>query len=198
MVSDAVTALVDRDTTLARKTIDADKRVNRDEVEIDEFCLVILAKRQPMASALRFLTLALKMVVDLERIADLAVNISERAVDVAEEIEEPTPIVEIQQMAQAVQSMIHDAVGAFVDRDGDMARTVIDRDDEVDRTYDVLFREVLDTMLSETDRIHHGIHVMSVIKYLERMADHTTNLADQVIFMVKGKDVRHEGKLDVR
>jgi phosphate transport system protein len=198
MVTHAVTAMVDRDEMLARRTIEMDGRVNLDEVEIDELCLVILAKRQPMASDLRFLTLALKMVVDLERIADLAVNISERAIDLAEAMERPAPLVDLQQMAHVVLSMIHDAVGAFVDHDDDKARAVIDRDDVVDATYDRLFREILDAMLEDRARVHHGVHVLSVIKYLERMADHTTNLAEQVIFMVQGKDIRHEGKLDVR
>ncbi len=196
MIGRAVRALMEGDAPLARRTIESDHKVNRAEVETDELCLVILAKRQPMASDLRFITLALKMVTDLERIGDLAVNICERAIDLAGS-PKVLPWTDIAHMADIVQSMVHDAIDAFVERDVYKAQSVIERDHQVDELYTRVFRDILAIMLKEASSIERGIHVQSVAKWLERMADHSTNLAEQVIFMVKGKDVRHLGKLDV-
>ena len=194
MIVNSVRALIDRDVELAKKTIEADHKVNRAEVETDELCLLILAKRQPMASDLRFITLALKMVTDLERIGDLAVNICERAIDLAD-LPPIKPWEDVPRMAEAVESMVHDAIDAFVERDADKAQRVIDHDAEVDALYVRLFRETLAIMLNDSSTIERGIHLQSIAKWLERMGDHSTNLAEQVIFMVKGKDVRHLGKL---
>ena len=194
MIAQSVQALVDRDIGLAEETIEADHQVNHDEIESDELCLIILAKRQPMALDLRFITLALKMVTDLERIGDLAVNIAERVVNLGSELS-PGPHVDIPQMAVIVQSMIRDAIDAFVASDVEKAQDVVDRDDEVDELYTRVFRGLLEMMRDETEEVEHGMHIQSVAKVLERMADHCTNLAEQVIFMVKGKDIRHVGKL---
>lgn len=194
MTATAIQSLVERDSDLARRTIEADKAVNRLEVETDELCMLILAKRQPMASDLRFITLALKMVTDLERIGDLAVNISERAIDL-NQFPPLKPYEDIPRMAQIVETMVHDAIDAFVEGDAEKAREVIGRDEEVDRLYDDVFTELLEIMQGDAEKVRRGIHVMSVSKWLERMADHATNLAEQVIFMLKGKDVRHVGKL---
>lgn len=194
MIVNSVRALIDRDVELAKKTIEADHKVNRAEVETDELCLLILAKRQPMASDLRFITLALKMVTDLERIGDLAVNICERAIDLAD-LPPIKPWEDVPRMSEAVESMVHDAIDAFVERDADKAQRVIDHDAEVDALYVRLFRETLAIMLNDSSTIERGIHLQSIAKWLERMGDHSTNLAEQVIFMVKGKDVRHLGKL---
>ncbi len=194
MIASSVKALVERDTNLARDTIAEDSVVNQAELENDGLCLQILAKRQPMASDLRFITLVLKMVTDLERIADLAVNICERAIDLNEEVQ-LKPYVDMPKMASIVQSMLHDAIEAFIDRDSAAARVVIERDDQVDEYYHVIFRDLLAIMVDDPEAVQRGIHIQSVAKYLERIADHATNLAEQVIFMVKGKDIRHEGKL---
>ncbi len=194
MLADALRALVQRDADLARRTIEADHEVNRAELEADELCLQILARRQPMASDLRFITLAFKMVTDLERIADLAVNISERAIDLCDG-EQILPYDGIERMGTIVHSMIRDAIDAFVEGDEAKARAVIARDDEVDELYVQVFRGLLERMRTDSGAIERAIHVQSVAKFLERMADHGTNLAEQVIFMVKGKDVRHTGKL---
>lgn len=197
MIEKSVKALIEGDTQIARDTIEADHAVNRAELDVDELCLLILAKRQPMASDLRFITLALKMVTDLERIGDLAVNICERALDLSGQ-----PAVEawtdIERMAEIVQSMVRDAIDAFVEGDATLAYGVIERDEEVDKIYGRVFRDLLQRMTSDTSMVERGIHVQSVAKWLERMADHSTNLAEQVIFMVKGQDVRHAGKLDKR
>ena len=195
MIANALRALVERDSQLARATIESDHHVNRAEMEADQLCLEILAKRQPMASDLRFVTLALKMVTDLERIADLAVNVCERAID----LNGQAPLVErvdLPRMAAIVQRMIGDAITAFVERDVEGARVVIATDDEVDELYDATFRRLLSLMIADAKTAQRAIWVQSIAKYLERMADHATNLAEQVIFMVRGLDIRHEGKLD--
>ena len=194
MIEGSVRALVERDVALARRTIDNDHKVNQIEVETDELCLVILAKRQPMASDLRFITLALKMVTDLERIGDLAVNICERALELAGK----PPLRsydDLVRMAELVQIMVRDAIDAFVHADDHKAQRVIDSDAEIDEVYHEIFSDILQRMSSDPTLIERGIHVQSVAKWLERMADHSTNIAEQVVFMVKGKDIRHVGHL---
>ncbi|MCO4760958.1 MAG: phosphate signaling complex protein PhoU [Myxococcales bacterium] len=194
MIAHAARAVVQRDLELARKTIRADRNVNRDEIETDELCLRLL-ERQDMGSAdLRFITRASKMVTDLERIADLAVNICERT-----ERLQGTPRMaaggEIPRMAGLVQSMVRDVIDAFVGRDPRRAHAVIARDDEVDALYHDVSREVMALMTSGKEWVEPGIHVQAVAKFLERMADHATNLAEQVVFMVRGDEIRHPGKL---
>jgi phosphate transport system protein len=195
MIADSVKALVEQDVQLARRTIEADRLVDRAEVETDELCLVILAKRQPVASDLRFVTLSLKMVTDLERIGDLAVNICERAIDLG--LDPPLkPWVDVPRMAGIVQGMVRDAIDAFVAGDVQRAQSVVDRDQSLDELYTRVFRELLSTMLDDGSKVERGIHAQSVAKWLERMGDHATNLAEQVVFMVKGKDIRHVARLD--
>lgn len=192
MIGHAIRALVTRDVELARQTIESDHKVNRLELETDELCLIILAKRQPMASDLRFITLALKMVTDLERMGDIAVNISERVLDLSH-LEPLKPYEDIPKMATMVQSMVRDAIDAFVTSDAERAQAVLSRDAQVDVLYGKVFRDILAIMVRDPEAIERGIHVQSVAKWLERLGDHATNLAEQVIFMVKGKDVRHSG-----
>jgi phosphate transport system protein len=189
MIGQAGRALVERDAELARATIEADQEVNKAEVDIDEECLLILAKRQPMASDLRFVTLAMKMVTDLERIADLAVNICERAIDLAKAdlVIHPS----IPEMTAAVERMVRGSINAFVEQDVAKARRVIEVDDEVDNLYHAIFEDLLTGMHSDPAHLHDAIHVQSVAKWLERMGDHSTNLAELVIFMVEGRDIRH-------
>jgi len=194
MIGNAILALVRRDPALAKQTIETDRMINRLELETDELCLVILAKRQPMASDLRFITLSLKMVTDLERMGDIAVNICERVVDLS--ASEPLkPYVDIPRMASVVQGMVRDVIDAFVKADANQALAVITKDSEVDALYTRVFRDVLALMVADASTIERGIHVQSIAKWLERMGDHVTNLAEQVIFMVNGKDVRHASSL---
>jgi phosphate transport system protein len=195
MIADSVKALVERDIELARRTIDADHLVNRAEVETDELCLMILARRQPVASDLRFVTLSLKMVTDLERIGDLAVNICERAIDLGQDAP-LKPWVDVPNMANIAQGMVRDAIDAFVAGDVDRAQSVIERDRSLDELYIRVFRELLSAMINDTSKVERGIHAQSVAKWLERMGDHATNLAEQVVFMVKGKDIRHMKTMD--
>jgi phosphate transport system protein len=195
MIESSMRALLQGNVDLAKETIRRDRSVNRLELEADELCTEILARWQPVASDLRFVTIALKMVTDLERIGDLAVNICERVQDMAGH-EQPWDFRDIDRMAHVVREMIHDAIEAFVASDADLAQKVIDRDEEVDELYHTLFRALVATMKEDPGTlVRDGIHVLSIAKWVERMADHSTNLAEQVVFMVKGKDVRHIGKL---
>jgi phosphate transport system protein len=195
MIADSVRALLERDPDLARRTIETDHKVNRAEIEIDEACLVILARRQPMASDLRFVTTALKMVTDVERIGDLAVNVCERAIDLS--AFGPLEVArEVSHVASLMRWMMRDAIDSFIEADSDKAEGVVRRDDEVDEAYHRFFRGVLQRMILDPGEVERGIHVLSAAKYLERMADHATNLAEQVVFLVRALDVRHSGKLD--
>ncbi|MCB9727350.1 MAG: phosphate signaling complex protein PhoU [Deltaproteobacteria bacterium] len=194
MIRDAVRSLIERDSDLARRTIAADNHVNRLEIDTDELCLRILARRQPMASDLRFISIAFKMVTDLERIGDLAVNVCERAIDLNAQ-PELKPYEDTQRMADIVREMVSAAIEAFINGDAERAAAIIERDDEVDELYHTIFRDILSLMLEDTNVVERGIHIQSTAKFLERIGDHATNLAEQVIFMAKGRDVRHEGKL---
>jgi len=194
MIGNSVKALVERDADLAHATIAMDRSVNRAELSIDELCMLILAKRQPVASDLRFVTLALKMVTDIERIGDVAVNISERAIDLAV-LPPLAPYEDIPAMARLAAAMVRDAIDAFIEGDVHKAESVIARDDEVDELYHRVFRELLAIIRENPNAVERGIHLQAVAKYLERIGDHGTNLAEQVIFVLRGKDVRHQGKL---
>jgi phosphate transport system protein len=193
MISNSVKSLVERDVILARRTIENDHKVNQFEIDTDELCMVILAKRQPMASDLRFITLALKMVTDLERIGDLGVNICERVVEL--NAEPPLkPYIDMPNMAREVQEMLHEALDAFVAADADRAQHVIVRDRNVDAYYTQIFRELLTYMMEDPRNIFRASRLQSIAKYLERIGDHVTNLGEMVVFMVKGKDIRHGGR----
>jgi phosphate transport system protein len=192
MIRDSLRATLERDEALARTVTDRDKQVNRSEVEVDELCLKILALRQPTASDLRFVTFALKAVTDVERIGDLAVNIADRALELAQEPALPMPP-EMPRMAAIVQGMMHQALDAFVARNAAEADAVLARDQEVDELYWGLFRRALALMRSDPQAVDRGTRQIFVAKHMERLADHVTNLAEMVIFMVRGTDVRHPG-----
>jgi phosphate transport system protein len=193
MISSSVRALVERDTALAQGTIAYDHQVNQLEVEIDDQCLRVLARRQPVASDLRFITMALKLVTDLERIGDLCVNVCERVVELNEE-PRLKPYHGIARMAEVAQGMVRDALDAFVAGDAERAEGVLARDQILDEHYAQLFRELLTYMMEDPRNIYRATRIQSVAKYLERIGDHATNVAEMVIFMVKGKDIRHLGK----
>jgi phosphate transport system protein len=189
-IKSSVRALVERDSVLAQRMIDFDHQINRLEVESDELCLRILAKRQPVASDLRFITMALKLVTDLERIGDIGVNICERVLELNEEPPLRTDG-SLQLMAEAAESMVHDALDAFVQGDVDRAQQVIARDKLVNDMYTQLNRALLTYMMEDPRNIYRATRLQSIGKYLERIGDHATNLAEMVVFMVKGKDIRH-------
>ena len=194
MIADSVRALTDRDPNLAQATIQVDRQVNRAELEIDELCMLVLVKRHPMAGDLRFVAVSLKMVTDLERIGDLAVNVAERAIDLAG-VPHTHHYDDIRAMAKLAQSMVREAMDAFVHWDAGRAERVMLADDEVDEAYHQLFRSLLESMIRDPSTIEPCAHLQSVGKYLERIGDHATNLAEHVIFMVNAQDVRHHGKL---
>ncbi|MEZ4365015.1 MAG: phosphate signaling complex protein PhoU [Kofleriaceae bacterium] len=190
MIEHATTALADADLELARHTIGTDAQVNTLEIETDELCLLILAKRQPLASDLRMITLAMKMVTDLERIGDLAVNICERVIVLASP---PSPSVlhRLQRMAEIGRAMIRDAIDSFVVLDAGKARTVFARDQEVDNLYRELTLELQREMVRERAFVDRGVHLQACCKFFERVADHGTNLAELVVFQIEGRDLRH-------
>ena len=190
MIKASIRALETRDTELARRTIDSDHQINRLEVDTDEHCLRILAKRQPVASDLRFITLALKIVTDLERMGDLCVNICERVMELNEE-PQLRPYSDLKLMAEAAQGMVREALDAFVQGDAERAEQVLARDSIVDDLYSQIFRGLLTYMMEDAKNIYRATRIQSIAKYLERLGDHATNLAEMVVFMVKGKDIRH-------
>ncbi|MBN1654086.1 MAG: phosphate signaling complex protein PhoU [Deltaproteobacteria bacterium] len=197
LLANAIKALVERDSELGRRMIDFDNDIDELEVAIDERCLRILAKRQPVASDLRFIATVLKIVTDLERIGDLAVNICERAIELnAEPLLKP--YIDIPKMAEVVQGMIREALDAFVARNALPAQAVLEQDHMVNAYYAQVFRELLTYMMEDTKTIQRAVKIQAVAKYLERAGDHATNLAEMVIFMARGKDVRHPGRLKTK
>jgi phosphate transport system protein len=197
MLSHAMRALIERDSELAERTLYIDRQINRLEMEVDDLCLRVLARRQPVASDLRFVTMALKVVTDLERMGDLGVNICERVVELNEE-PPLKPYVEVVNMAEAAQEMLREALDAFVAGDAERAQAIVERDSKVDAYYGAIFRELLTYMMENPRNIFRATRVQSIAKYIERIADHATNLAEMVVFMVRGKDIRHVGKLERR
>ena len=194
MITVSVRALVEKNPRLAQDTIGTDAEINRAEMEIDQLCLAILSSRLTRLESLRFVSLALKMVTDLERIGDLAVNICERVIDI-KDAPHFRPADDLVGLGDLVRALVHDAFDAFVSGDVEKAQDVIERDDEVDEQYQQIFRALLCIMQANPAMIEPGIHLQSAAKWLERIGDHATNIAEQVIFMVEGHDVRHVGKL---
>jgi phosphate transport system protein len=190
IIGGSMRALMERDASLAERMIESDRTIDRLEVELDGQCMQILARRQPVASDLRFITLVLKVVTDLERMGDLAVNISERVLELTGEVP-LKPYVDLPRMAIEAQSMLRDALDAFVAKDVERARQVIDRDQMVDDLYGQVFRELLTYMMENSKNVYRATRLQSIAKYLERIGDHATNLAEMVVFMVKGSDIRH-------
>jgi phosphate transport system protein len=189
-IQKAVKTLVDRDSELARVIIERDHEVNRLDVDIDDICIKLLALHQPAGRDLRFITTGLKITTDLERIGDMAVNICERALELNQE-PQLKPYIDIPRMARISQRMIRESLDAFVREDTELALKVCKDDDEVDQLNAQIFRETLTFMLENTQTISRATKIASVSKYLERIADHATNIAEMVIFMVKGKSIRH-------
>jgi phosphate transport system protein len=192
-IADAVKALVDRDPNRARVVIDADRAVNQMELSIDEQCIRMIVLRQPAASDLRFICAVLKIVVDLERIGDLAVNMAERAIALCEE-PPLRAVVDLPRMASAAQKMLRDALDAFVTRDAAKAEAVLNSDDQIDKLLVQVFDDLRAEMQKDPSSINRGISTIFFAKHIERLADHTTNVAEMVVFLVKGTDVRHRGK----
>jgi phosphate transport system protein len=193
-ISQAIRSLATRDGALARATIERDHVVNRLDVEIDDLSLKLLALHQPAARDLRLITTALKITTDLERIGDLATHIAERTLELAAE----PPLrrsIDIPAMAALASSMVHRSLDAFVREDVELALEVCAADDAIDQVHKQYLAELLMVMSDDPTAAGRIIRLLFVSKYLERIADHATNIAEMVIFMVKGRSIRHMDKL---
>jgi len=192
-IHNSVLALVDRDEDKAKEVMWNEALVNQNEIEIDELATRMLALFQPMARDLRFITAVIKINNDLERMGDLAVNITERALTL---MREPAvkPLIDIPRIADLAESMVHRALDAFAKHDADMARDVLLADDAVDRLRDAVYDELLTFMQEERSTINRAVSLMFIAQNLERIADHSTNIAEDVLFAVKGVDVRHHNE----
>ncbi len=189
-ISSSMKALIDRNSELAQKVLESDVASNMLEIEVDEMCRRLLALRQPAASDLRFITTALKIVTDLERIGDLAVNIAERVLD----LNQAAPLAKYQdlpRLADLAQLQVKLALDAFVQADTGKAEQVIKGDQSLDDLFFRIFNELLAFMMEDSSYIRRATALMFVAKHLERIGDHATNIAEMVIYMVRGKDVRH-------
>ncbi len=189
-MQNAMKALIERDEALARRVIENDRRVNALDLEIDELAIECLARYQPAARDLRFLTTAMKISSELERMSDLAENICERAIELNEE-PQLKPYIDIPYMADRAGLMVRESLDAFVKTDSALARKVIDDDDAVDNLTEQLFRELLSFMIENPRTITRAIRLSFIAKYIERVADHATNIAELVVYLVEGKNIRH-------
>jgi phosphate transport system protein len=186
----AVRSLKDRQQALACEVLEKEEAINRLDIEIDDMALRLLALRQPMAADLRFITSAMKIGSDLERIGDLAVNIAERTLELLK-LPQLKPLIDIPRMASLAQGMVRDALNAFVNGDADLAKNVCQRDDQVDQLNVQIFRELLTFMMEDASTIPRAVDLILVGRHLERIADHATNIGEDVIYMVKGKTIKH-------
>jgi phosphate transport system protein len=186
----ALAALLERDGARAAYVIETDGQVNAYDVEIDEKCVELLALHQPAAGDLRFLTTAMKIVTDLERIGDQAVNIAQRTIELNDE-PQLKPYIDLPRMAERAQRMVRESLDAFVARDTALARRVCAEDSEVDALKEQIFRELLTFMMADPKTIPRAIRLILISRFLERVADHATNLAEMVIYLVESKMVRH-------
>ncbi len=189
----SVLAVVEKNEELAQDVLKNEGRVNQMEIEVDEMAVRLLALQQPMASDLRLITAALKINTDLERMGDLAVNIAERALSL---MNEPMvkPMIDIPHIAALVQSMVRKSLDAFVTRDTDLARSVLASDDAVDNLRNATYHELISFMEKDPQNIRQAVSLLFITRNLERIADHSTNIAEDVLFLVKGIDVRHHAE----
>jgi phosphate transport system protein len=189
-IARSVRAVTDRDSDLAEQVIESDRELNRLEVEIDDACRRLLALRQPAASDLRFITTALKIVTDLERMGDLSANIADRARDL-NQAAPLRPFPDLTKMAELAQTQLKKSLDAFVESDVAKADEVMKGDDLLDALFVKLFNELLAFMMEDSKNIRRTTSLLSIAKNLERLGDHTTNVAEMVVYMVRGTDVRH-------
>ena len=191
-IAHAIRALVERDSALASLVIENDHKVNAMDVEVDEDCLRLIALHQPMAGDLRFLTTAMKISTELERMSDLAENISERVIELNEE-PQLKPYIDVPRMAEHAQRMVKESLDAFVHRNSELARKVCRDDDFIDDLNHQIFRELLSFMIEDPKTTTRAIRISFVSKNLERIADHATNISELVVYLVEGKIIRHTG-----
>jgi phosphate transport system protein len=189
-IADATRALVERRPSLAQRVVDEDDEVDTLELEIDNLCLEILAREQPVASDLRFITTAMKIVGDIERIGDNGVNIARRALEILHE-PELKPIIDIPVAARSAQRILKESLDAFVNSDAQLAKQVIEDNRYIDDVCEQMLRELLTYMFEDPATISRALRLMFVARNLERIGDHAANIAEMVIFLVEGRDIRH-------
>lgn len=189
-ISRSIKALVDRNSELAERVIKSDDAINMLEIEIDDLSVKLLALRQPEAADLRFIASAIKIDKDLERMGDHAVNIAESTLDLLN-VPLLKPLVDIPRMAELAQLMVRDSLNAFVNKDPDLAQNVCTRDDEVDNLNDQVLRELLTYMMQDPKNIERALDLIMIAKNLERIADLSTNIGEDVIYMVNGRVIKH-------
>ena len=192
-IHQSIDALVRRDEQDAKEVLWKEALINQKDIEIDEFATRLLALYQPMARDMRFLTAVIKMNGDLERMGDLAVNITQRALSLMHDAP-VKPLVDIPRMASLAESMVRSSLDALVQRDEALARRVLLSDDEVDRLRDAAYKELVAFMQEERTTIPRAVDLMFIAHNLERIADHATNIAEDVLFLMKGIDVRHHAE----
>jgi phosphate transport system protein len=191
----SVIAVVDRDDKPAQKVFENEARINQLEIQIDNIAIRLLALQQPMAIDLRFITMSIKINNNLERMGDIAVNIAERALSLLN-WPQLHPRIDIPYMAELAEDMIRNSMDAFIRRDVELANKVLKSDDAVDRLRDQMYAEIEKFMEQDPQRIHPGIDYIFIARGLERLADHATNIAEDVLFFVQGIDVRHHSEQD--
>jgi len=189
----SVLTLVERRARHAEVVWRNEEHINHSEIEVDDLATQLLALQQPMARDLRFLTATIKINTDLERMGDLAVNIVQRALALID-LPEVKPLIDIPNMARLAEEMVRKSLDAFVNRDADLARTVLLSDDSVDRLRTSVYRELIDLMQQNPPIIPQGVDLILISRHLERIADHATNVAEDTLFLVKGIDVRHHAE----
>jgi phosphate transport system protein len=189
-IDQALSALTNRNSDQARQVIERDHKVNALDVEIDEECLRLLALHQPAARDLRLVTTAMKISTELERISDLAENVCERTLELNEE-PQLKPYLDIPRMGTIARTMVKESIDAFVKDDSTLARKVLAHDDLVDDLMEQIFRELLSYMIEDPHTTTRAIRLSFIAKYLERIADHATNIAELVVYLVEGKIIRH-------
>jgi phosphate transport system protein len=197
MVAKATQSLLDRNNQLSTDVIEGDTEVDRLEIEIDELCHLILGTKQPTAVDLRFLVAVMKINSDLERIGDSAVNIAQSVLQL-NEVPPLKPYIDLPRLSTLVQDMVRRSLDAFVRRDARLATEVCGSDDAVDGLYKQLFRELLTYMIEDPKTVSRALHLLLISRNLERIADHATNIAEDVIYYVEGRDIRHSGGEAVR
>ena len=189
-IARAVLSLKERKRELACEVLEKEKAINVLDIEIDEMAMRLLALRQPMATDLRFITSAMRIETDLERIGDLAVNIAERSLELIK-YPQLKPLIDIPRMAELAQGMVRDAINAFIRGDDKLAQNVCERDDQVDDLCDQVFRELLTYMMQDPSTINRAVDLILVARHLERIADLATNIGEDVIYVIRGKTIKH-------
>ncbi|HEU4523216.1 MAG TPA: phosphate signaling complex protein PhoU [Thermoanaerobaculia bacterium] len=192
-ISESIRALLERDTAVAERVIASDNAIDQMELEIDQHTIELIAKMQPAAIDLRFVAAAMKITPELERIADLAVDVCERAIELNRE-PPLKPLIDIPRLARLAQDMLRQSLDAFVRRDTQLARRVIAADDEVDLLNEQSFRELLTYMLEDSRNISRAIRLTFVGKYFERIADSATNICEMVVYLAEGKVIKHSNE----